>query len=119
MREKAGFHIFFEKSGASARKIELDDPKLPRKRNVSSHYEEGESLVEFGSTAAEHYRQIFYQAIDMVAHCIRDRFQQKVLIETIQIMKIMLLKALYKEDFGYKLQQTSLFLAVTLINLNG
>ena len=78
MREKAGFHMFFEKSGASVRKLEFDDPKLPRKRNVSSHYEEGESLVVFGSTAAEHYRQIFYQAIDMVAHCIRMGFSRRI-----------------------------------------
>ena len=77
MREKAGFHMFFEKSGASAPKLEFDNPKLPRKRNVSSHYEEGESLVELGSTVEEYHRQIFYQAIDMVANCIRDRFQQK------------------------------------------
>ena len=34
-------------------------------------------------------------------------------------MKILPLKTLYEEDFGYKLQQTSLFLAVTLIDLNG
>ena len=74
MREEAGF---FEKGRASAQKLEIDNPKPPRKRKVPSHYEEGESLVEFVSTVEEHYHQIFYQAIDMVLNYIRDRFQQK------------------------------------------
>ena len=51
MREEAGF---FEKGRASAQKLEIDNPKLPRKRKVPSHYEEGESLVEFVSTVEEH-----------------------------------------------------------------
>ena len=36
MRGEASFHMVFEK----------DDCKLPRKRKVSSHYEEGEAPVE-------------------------------------------------------------------------
>ena len=48
MREESSFCAFF-----SARKVEIDDPKLPRKRKVLSHYEEGEAPVEFVSTVAE------------------------------------------------------------------
>ena len=46
----------------------------------------------------------FYQAVDMVANCIRDRFQQKDYIETLQTMENLLLKALHDEDFGLQLQ---------------
>ena len=75
MKEEAIFHTFFEKVIASAQKLEINDPKLPRKRKVPILYEDGEVPAEFVSTAEEHYRQIFYQTIDMFSNCIRDRFQ--------------------------------------------
>ena len=75
MREEAGFHMFFEKVRTSRQKLEVNDPKLPKKRKVPSCYEHGEAPAEFVSTVEEHYRQIFYQTIDMVTNCIHDRFQ--------------------------------------------
>ena len=49
MREEASFHMFFERN----------DPKLPRKRNALSHYEEEEVPVEFVSKFEEYYCQFF------------------------------------------------------------
>ena len=46
-------------------KLEIDDPKPPKKRIVSSHSEEEETPVEFVSildTVQEHYHQIFISA---------------------------------------------------------
>ena len=62
MREKASFRMFFEKFRASKRKLEIDDPKSPKKRIVFSHYVKGKAAVEFVSTAEEHYHQIFISA---------------------------------------------------------
>ena len=59
MRGEASFRMFFEKMRAPKRKLEIDDPKPPRKRKVLSHYEKGEVPVEFVPTVEEHYRQIF------------------------------------------------------------
>ena len=68
-----------------------------------SYYEEEEASVEFASKVEEYYL-IFYQAIEIVANCIRKSFQQKDHIETLQKMAILLLKALRDEDFDHKLQ---------------
>ena len=76
MREEASFLMIFEKVRASKWKLEIDDPKLPKKRKLSSHYEEGEAPVEIVSTAEEHYRQIF--------------------------ISVEILEALREEDFGHK-----------------
>ena len=38
--EEASFRMFFEKVKASNRKLEIDDPELPKKKKVLSHYEE-------------------------------------------------------------------------------
>ena len=62
MREEASFRMFFEKFRASKRKLEIDDPKPPKKEKVLSHYEKGEVPVESVSTVEEHYHQIFISA---------------------------------------------------------
>ena len=54
MREEAGFHMFFEKVRTSTQKLEVNDPKLPKKRKVPSCYEHGEAPAEFVSTVEEH-----------------------------------------------------------------
>ena len=74
-----------------------------------SYYEEEEAPVEFVSKVEEYYLHFFYQAIEIVVNCIRNRFQQKDHIETLQKMEILLLKALRDEDFDHKLQQMSSF----------
>ena len=56
MREEASFHMFFEKVRVSARKLEIDDQRLLRKRKFLTHYEEVEAPAEFVSTTEEHYR---------------------------------------------------------------
>ena len=100
MREEPIFRMFFGKVRASKRKLEINDRKLPKKRKV---YEEGEVPAEFVSTVEEHYHQIFYQAVDMVVSCIRNRIQQKDYIATFQAMEILLLKVFGKEDFVHEL----------------
>ena len=89
-------------------------PNYLKKRKVSSHYEEEEAPIEFVSKVEEYYHHFFYQAIEIVVNCIRNRFQQKNLIETLQTMEIMLLKALREEDFGHQLQQMSSFFSSDL-----
>ena len=46
----------------------------------------------------------------MVVNCIRNRFQQKEYIETLQTMEILLLKALCEVGFGRELQQMPSFI---------
>ena len=62
MREKASFRIFFEKFRAPKRKLEIDDPKPPKKRRGLSDFEEAGAPVEFVSTVEDHYRQMFISA---------------------------------------------------------
>ena len=41
---------------------------------------------------------------DMNVYCIRDRFQQKDYLETLQTMEMLLLKVFREENFGHELQ---------------
>ena len=76
---------------------------------------EVEFPAEVSSKFEEYYCQCFYQTIDTVANCIRNRFQQKYYNETPQTKEVLLLKALHEEDFGHKLQQTSSFFNIYLV----
>ena len=51
MREEANIN----KVRALTQKLQTDDPKLPRKRKKSIHYEEEKAPAESVSTAKEHY----------------------------------------------------------------
>ena len=115
IREEASFHMFFQKVRSSARKLEIDDPRLPRKRKVSSHYEEGEAPVEFVSTVEEH--KFYIKQLICFFNCIRDRFQQNHYIETLQTMERRLVKVLREEDLSHKLQQISSFYSSDLNKL--
>ena len=56
------FSSVFEKFRASKQKLEIDDPKPPKKRKILSYYAIGEAPVEFVSRVEEHYHQIFISA---------------------------------------------------------
>ena len=62
MREEASSRMFFENVRASKQKLEIDIQKPPKKRKVSSHYEEREAPTEFISIVEEQCHQIFISA---------------------------------------------------------
>ena len=70
-------------------KLEIDDQKLPKKRKVPSHYEEGEAPIEIVSIVEEYYHQIFIPAEILHWNCPGKRNTA--------------FKALCEEDFGHKL----------------
>ena len=72
-----------------------------------SHYEEEQAPAEFVSKVEEYYHYFFYQANEIAVKCIRNRFQQKDHIETLQKMATLLLKAFRDEDFDHEPQQRS------------
>ena len=87
--------FFWSAEKTSAERQEIDDPRLPRKRNVSNHYEEGQAPAEFVSAVQEQYHQVYIKQFDMVANSICDRFQRKYYIETLQTMELLLLKVFH------------------------
>ena len=57
---------------------------------------------------------IFYQEIEIVINC--NRFWRKDLIETLQTMETLLLKALREKDFGHELQEMFTLFRIDLHN---
>ena len=104
MREEASSHRFLKKITLNYLEKEKFQDIMRKKKLLQNLY------LNLRNTTTN----FFYQAIDMVVNCIRNRFQQKGYIETLQTMEILLLKALRKEDFGHELQQMSSFFSSDL-----
>ena len=52
----------------------ISAPVLPRKRQRSARYFVGDAPAEFSESAEEHYRWIYFEAIDTVVKCMEFRF---------------------------------------------
>ena len=56
--------------------MRVSAPLLAQKRQRPARYFVGDALAEFYESAEEHYRRIYFEAIDTVVKCIESRFNQ-------------------------------------------
>ena len=103
-RSEAAFDLFWTR--LLKRKSEVDavaEPQLPRKRRAPARQEVGDSGTHyFRSTPKEHFRHMYYAAIDVSKECIRTRFNQKD-FKVYQSIQELLLKAVAGEDHDEEL----------------
>ena len=61
----------------------IEDPKLPRKGKATVRHEFGEQDTHhFLETPKDHYKRIYFNAIDTVTQCVATRFEQDCLLYT-------------------------------------
>ena len=97
------FELFWEKVRRMVAELDVSEPQLPRKRKAPMRYESGTAPPEYHSTPKGHYRQIFYEAVDLNVHAIDDRFDQPG-YRTYRCLEDLVLKATNNEDFSEELQ---------------
>ena len=69
----------------------IEDPKLPRKRKAPVRHEVGEQDThQFPETPKDHYRRIYFNAIDTVTQCIAKRFEQEDFKIYVNIQELLL-----------------------------
>ena len=76
MRSDTQFDLFWAKVISSACELNINEPSLPRKRKLPSHYEPGISSPTFPETPKDYYRQIYFNSLDYTMSCIESRFNQ-------------------------------------------
>ena len=76
IRDSASFVAFWQKVTESAAKYDIKEPELPRKWKVPGRFDDGLAPPEFSSCAEDHYRQIYFEALDNVIQGLTDRFNQ-------------------------------------------
>ena len=98
------FKLFFGNVEIIRKRIGANKPCLPRKRKAPSSL-----AMEFRAgdhyhpvSIEDHYRQIYYEALDLVTSSIEDRFNQPG-YAVYQNLEELLIKAANKEDYSSEL----------------
>ena len=103
IRSDEAFHLFWEKTCRQAKVSQVNDPYLPRQQRRPARLEEGCSAPEFPSTVEDHYRGIYFEALDSLTTCLTDRFDQQD-FETYSKCEQLLLNAVNGQDYDKQLQ---------------
>ena len=76
LRSDNNYKLFWKKVTHLAEKLEVSEPTLPCRRKVPKRLDDGTAAHEYPATAEDHFRQIYYEAFDLIISCITDRFDQ-------------------------------------------
>ena len=76
LRSDNNYKLFWKKVTTLADKLEVSEPALPRRRKVPKRLDDGTAEHEYPATTEDHFRQIYYEALDLIISCITDRFDQ-------------------------------------------
>ena len=98
IRDDASFDIFWIKVGKCAESLDISDPELPRRRRAPRRFEDGLAEGDFHTDTKAYYRQHYFEAVDLVVNCIKERFDQPG-YRVYRNLEQLLLKAAQKEDF--------------------
>ena len=106
MKNGRDFKLFYEKIEKSASKIdEVSTPMLPRKRKKPNYsilqYVEGNPKptgeAYHPENAYDHFKQIYFEALDAIVNAINDRFDQPA-FELFSQVEQLFLKSVKKQD---------------------
>ena len=76
LRSEENFMLFWAKVTKLSDDLEVNDPLLPRRRERPLQYEEGRSDGHHPREVEDLYRQIYYEALDLITNGIQQRFDQ-------------------------------------------
>ena len=75
LRTEAHFELFWCETTAKADKEGVETPELPRKKRAPIRFDAG-SNPHNANTVKEHYRPMYFEALDLLVNCIKRRFNQ-------------------------------------------
>lgn len=76
MRNEDSFDTFWESLNNKLYDLDVSEPRLPRRRKMPKRFETGNAPPEFATSEKELYRQMYYEALDLVMSCLKERFDQ-------------------------------------------
>ena len=97
------FELFFKHVEYLRERTDTEEPSLPRKRKAPKHIEVGEGDGYHSPTIEDHYRQCYFEALDLAISSIQERFDQPGYV-IYQNLEELLLKAASGRDYSSELQ---------------
>ncbi len=108
MRNDDQFSLFWKKVVALASSKQVQEPTLRRRRRAPKKLEVGSTQPEYPETPEDMYRQVYYEALDLMIMTITDRFDQKDYKIYMQCEEL-LLKAAKGDDYEQEFEQVTTF----------
>ena len=122
IRNDESFENFWKCTTEKAKQLDIGEPKLPRQRKRTRRYDDGNYSGYFHDTSEALFKQMYFEALDLIINCIQDRFDQPG-FRIYQSVESLLVKAcqqkdwksdldivceMYKDDFNKDLLSTQL-----------
>jgi len=104
LRNDQSFDRFWKEVTDVQAANDVDEPTLPRKRKAPQRYAVGTGEGHAPETAMAMYKPIFFEAIDTVSGCIRERFDQPG-YRQYSHLEGLILKAARGDDFTAELAE--------------
>lgn len=76
LRNETNFKLFWQKINHLQASFDIEETKLPRKRRVPTRFEEGTAEGTFFDECESYFCSIYYEALDLIINCIKERFDQ-------------------------------------------
>ena len=128
-RTDGSFNLCYEKAVENAKKLHIDEPRLPRHRKQPKCYDQGSSPHVF-TTPKEYFRQQYFEACDLMLGELDERFDQPSLSLVVAMENTLLNavnslpyeepltvleKSFYNNDFNFGLLPDTIKLADSFI----
>ena len=97
-RTEEAFVRFYDDVVAMAEDVNIGEPVLPRHRRPPARID-GSSEPHRFSSPRDYYRQLYYQACDLLLRELNDRFEQKDLLPQVLRLETILMKAENGENY--------------------
>ena len=102
IRNDDSFPAFYSVVLLKSKDHAISDPLLPRKRRAPARIEVGSGQPTFPETPKDHYRRIYFEAIDLIVNAIEQRFSKPSFVYE-KIMVSLLLKCINGESHTLEL----------------
>ena len=103
MRNNECFKSFYNTITTKSKKHpSISEPALPRQKRAPSGFEIGTGPPWYPTTPQEHYRRIYFEAIDLMVNAIDNRFNQAS-FDVYAKMESLLVKCLNCQDYSTEL----------------
>ena len=70
IRNDDSFDLFWTKVNTFGTSKNVNEPELPRQRKLPRRLEEGASTGYFHESPKQHFKQLYFEAVDLKVNCI-------------------------------------------------
>ena len=130
LRSDSEFTKFWDSVQTKLNDVHVSEPVLPRRRKTPRRLEVGTGESHFPETVQDYYRAQYFEALDLLTSCIKDRFDQPgyriysnleaLLLNSANGVEFMAefdeIMQLYAQDFNQELLKSQLAILKTHFN---